>query len=373
MTTVNLTIAGTLNTQSVVTPSATLSLTGQGSTVTISSAGTTGIAHTNLTSIGTNTHVAIDTHIADQTIHFTSPLTTKGDIWCSTGAASARLPVGTDGNVLLADSTQTTGLKWGPGAAIDQFISTTTFTASNASWPVPVGTTKMFVTICGGGGGGGCAGGGNSGNGGGSASGVVRMPVTNIQASTMAIVIGAGGVASTRPSGTSIQGAQGGNSTIAFTGFPVLATGFGGGTPLDQSGSSGAGGGSGGAANVAVGGVSGSQGGIAGPAGAAFEVAGTSSTIKGYWVSGASGGGAALGKPGGNMIFGFAGGLGSGLAISNGPGGAGGLMGKGGDAVAGGNGNSALPGSGAGGAGGDSGFLSGNGGSGSCIIECWKN
>ena len=41
----------------------------------------------------------------------TSPLTTKGDLWAySTG--NARLPVGTDGQILTADSTQTLGVKW---------------------------------------------------------------------------------------------------------------------------------------------------------------------------------------------------------------------------------------------------------------------
>jgi hypothetical protein len=40
-----------------------------------------------------------------------SPLTTKGDIYVY-GSGNTRLPVGTDGMVLTADSTQTTGLKW---------------------------------------------------------------------------------------------------------------------------------------------------------------------------------------------------------------------------------------------------------------------
>jgi hypothetical protein len=39
----------------------------------------------------------------------TSPLTTKGDLW-TWGTTNARLPVGTDGYVLQADSTQTLGL-----------------------------------------------------------------------------------------------------------------------------------------------------------------------------------------------------------------------------------------------------------------------
>lgn len=40
-----------------------------------------------------------------------SPLTTKGDVY-TFSSSDARLPVGTNGQVLTADSTQTTGLKW---------------------------------------------------------------------------------------------------------------------------------------------------------------------------------------------------------------------------------------------------------------------
>ena len=40
-----------------------------------------------------------------------SPLTTKGDVYVY-GATNTRLPVGTDGQILSADSTQSTGLKW---------------------------------------------------------------------------------------------------------------------------------------------------------------------------------------------------------------------------------------------------------------------
>lgn len=45
-----------------------------------------------------------------------SPLTTKGDVW-GYSSTNARIPVGTDTQVLTADSTQTLGLKWATPAA----------------------------------------------------------------------------------------------------------------------------------------------------------------------------------------------------------------------------------------------------------------
>ena len=47
----------------------------------------------------------------------TSPLTTKGDLYTRTSSADARLPVGTNGYTLVADSAQATGLKWQAPAA----------------------------------------------------------------------------------------------------------------------------------------------------------------------------------------------------------------------------------------------------------------
>lgn len=44
-----------------------------------------------------------------------SPLTTKGDVW-GYDSTDNRIPIGTNGYVLTADSTQTLGLKWAPGS-----------------------------------------------------------------------------------------------------------------------------------------------------------------------------------------------------------------------------------------------------------------
>ncbi len=57
-------------------------------------------------------HVTItDDGLGDVTIAATSPLTTKGDVFVH-GSVDARLPVGSNGQVLTADSTQADGLSW---------------------------------------------------------------------------------------------------------------------------------------------------------------------------------------------------------------------------------------------------------------------
>lgn len=57
-----------------------------------------------------------------------SPLTTKGDVW-GYNTTNARIPIGTDGKVLTADSTNALGLSWqtpsaggGTAAAINNYF-----------------------------------------------------------------------------------------------------------------------------------------------------------------------------------------------------------------------------------------------------------
>jgi hypothetical protein len=86
-----------------------------------------------------------------------SPLTTKGDLY-GYDTADARIPVGTNGHVLTADSTQTLGVKWAAGGSFsgyeDVFTATTTgqqtFTlttnaATNANFPAGYSILGVYV------------------------------------------------------------------------------------------------------------------------------------------------------------------------------------------------------------------------------------
>jgi hypothetical protein len=79
-----------------------------------------------------------------------SPLTTKGDLY-TFSTVNTRFPVGTNGQVLSADSTQATGLKWitlTPGG-VTQIIAGTNVTISPSG-----GTGAVTINATGGGGGG---------------------------------------------------------------------------------------------------------------------------------------------------------------------------------------------------------------------------
>jgi len=75
------------------------------------------IDHTAISNIGSNTHATIDTHLASTSnphsvaIADVSTLTTKGDLM-GYSSVDTRLAVGTNGYVLSANSSETTGLEW---------------------------------------------------------------------------------------------------------------------------------------------------------------------------------------------------------------------------------------------------------------------
>ena len=71
----------------------------------------------------------------------TSPLTTKGDLY-TYSTLDARLPVGTDGQILSADSSEATGLKW-----ITSGGSGETNTASNLGGGLANYSTKVGVDL----------------------------------------------------------------------------------------------------------------------------------------------------------------------------------------------------------------------------------
>jgi hypothetical protein len=75
---------------------------------------------------------------------FTSPLTTKGDIFVRNTTVDARLPVGLDTQILIADSSTPTGLKWGSNTAATptgyyamyQDVLTQTVAVINTGYPI---------------------------------------------------------------------------------------------------------------------------------------------------------------------------------------------------------------------------------------------
>lgn len=72
-----------------------------------------------------------------------SPLSAKGDI-LGYGTANQRIPIGSDGSTLIADSTQASGLKWGTAPAFEL----TTFPNTDvASTPYVMITTDVIIGV----------------------------------------------------------------------------------------------------------------------------------------------------------------------------------------------------------------------------------
>jgi hypothetical protein len=80
---------------------------------------------------------------ADQT-----PLTTKGDLF-GFDTADARIPIGTNGHVLTADSAQSLGLKWAaPAGGGMTLISTTTLSGASTTISVAANSYKYLMAFC---------------------------------------------------------------------------------------------------------------------------------------------------------------------------------------------------------------------------------
>lgn len=208
-----------------------------------------------------------------------TPVTTKGDLYVYSSSAGSginkedRLPVGTNGQVLMADSAQAAGVKWAAAAA----SSTPTvqrFTSGSGTYTTPANVKWIKVRLAGGGGGG--SGGGTSARGGGTNGGNTTFGTSLLTAGGGSAgpggpntAGGAGGGATVNSPAiavVSLTGGQGGGNSVIPSSFGG-STGYGGANPFGGGGANppyAAGGTNSGTNGTGAGGGGGYSGGLAG-------------------------------------------------------------------------------------------------------------
>lgn len=222
------------------------------------------------------------------------PLTTKGDL-LAFSTVNARLPVGGNGQVLTADSTQTLGVKWAPSAS-PSFVAPliTTYTTGAATGTHTFTGSPLYVRVRMVGGGGGGSGSATIGGGTGTSGTASTFGTSLLSAGGGAGGIftgqGAGGSASlgTGPTGLALSGGDGGLGVAttpagvfvdAMGGISPFFAGYGpvtqttGGSAKANTGGGGAGGATNGAASV--------TGGTGGGSGAYVDAIISGSTLSG--------------------------------------------------------------------------------------------
>jgi hypothetical protein len=101
--------------------------------------------------ISVGTGLTLSGGTLSNSLPFNTPLTTKGDIYTRNATADTRLPIGLDTQMLVADSSTTTGLKWAaqPAAtptgyyAMYQDVLTQTIAVVNTGYPIKFRTLDL--------------------------------------------------------------------------------------------------------------------------------------------------------------------------------------------------------------------------------------
>lgn len=267
---------------------------------------------------------------------------TKGDILiASSSSVLTKLAIGNDDQVLVADSSVFTGVKWGavPAKTVQSFA------AGNHVWTKPsaiAASSRIFVELWGGGGGGATSDGANEAGGGGGGGYVNAWFTPSMLTTSVLVAVGAGGASQSTPAGGGGVGQDGnaGNITV-FAAESSILTAYAGGAGGNDAGGGGGGGGagiagSGNSSTDSLGGAGGfyfstqaisryNTGGNTNVAGSVATYIGSASGGGGGGGDGAAGGAARFGGGGGGGARSNAFGAG-GASFGGGPGSAGSIL-----------------------------------------------